>query len=78
VPRLDEFTYTTAGVPLIAHSWLAEVVFYGIDQIAGTPGFMGLRVALLTLALLCAIRTARLLHVSWPTLMLLAPLGVAA
>ena len=76
VPRTDPFSYLTEGQPCIAHSRLAEVAFYLIDQTAGTAGFMRLRVGLISLALTAALRTARLLKAPWPALVLLAPLAL--
>jgi hypothetical protein len=74
VPLTDPFSYVTAGQPFIAHSWLAEVVFYLIEQQAGTIGFMLLRFALISVALLGVLQTARFLKAPWPALLLLAPI----
>jgi hypothetical protein len=74
VPGTDPFSYITEGQPFIAHSWLAEVVFYRVEQTAGTVGLMLLRFGLITLALTAALKTARLLKAPWPAAMLLAPL----
>jgi hypothetical protein len=73
VPSTDPFSYITEGQPFIAHSWLAEVAFYLVEQSAGTVGFMLLRFALIILALTAALQTARLLKAPWPAVMLLAP-----
>jgi hypothetical protein len=73
VPLTDPFGYVTAGQPFIAHSWLAEVLFYLVEQHAGTMGFMLLRFALISGALFYALQTARLLKAPWPALTLLAP-----
>jgi hypothetical protein len=69
----DPFSYITEGQPFVAHSWLAAVVFYLVEQTAGTVGFM-LRFALLSLALTAALKTARLIKAPWSAVMLLAPL----
>ncbi len=74
VPSTDPFSYITEGHPFIAHSWLAEVVFYLIEQTAGTVGLMLLRFGLIILALTAALKTARLLKVPWPAVILLAPI----
>jgi hypothetical protein len=66
VPSTDPFSYITEGQPFIAHSWLAEVVFYRVEQTAGTMGLMLLRFALISLALTAALKTARLLKVPCP------------
>jgi hypothetical protein len=73
VPNSDPFSYITEGQPFIAHSWLAEVVLYLVEQSAGTVGFMLLRFGLISLALMAALKTARLLKAPWPAVMLLAP-----
>ena len=73
VPSTDPFSYITEGQPFIAHSWLAEVVLYLVEQSAGTVGLMLLRFGLISLALTAALKTARLLKAPWPAVMLLAP-----
>src|SRR5919109_5211051 len=73
VPSTDPFSYITEGQPFIAHSWLAEVIFYLVEQTAGTVGFMLLRLGLISLALMAALKTARLLKAPWPGVVLLAP-----
>ena len=60
VPRVDPFSYVNAGQECIAHSWLSEVLFYLIEQSAGTIGLMLLRLGLIILALTAALTTARL------------------
>jgi hypothetical protein len=74
VPLVDVFSYVTAGQEFIAHSWLAEVAFYRVEQAAGTVGLMLLRFGLISLALTAALQTARLFKAPWPALLLLAPL----
>lgn len=73
VLRVDPFNYPNAGHPFVAHSWLAEVVFYLIEQTAGTVGFMLLRFALSSAALTFSLGTARILKAPGPVLLLLAP-----
>jgi hypothetical protein len=73
VPRVDGFSYTTAGAEFIAHSWGSELLFYGVESAAGTAGFMILKCSLITAALGFALHTARSLGASWSALMLLAP-----
>jgi hypothetical protein len=75
-PLVDDFSFMTTGEPFIAHSWLAGLVWHLIDQSLGSAwfvGFMGLRCVLVSVALAFAIATARLLHASWPAMLLLAP-----
>src|SRR5687768_4241231 len=74
VPSSDPFSYITEGQPFIAHSWLAEVVFYLVEQTAGTVRLMLLRFGLIIVALTAALKTARLLKAPWPVVMLLAPI----
>lgn len=74
VPLVDDFSYLSAGAPLIAHSWGSEILFYLIEQHAGTIGFALLRLTLVSVALALAVWTARLLGASWPSVLLLAPM----
>ena len=74
VPRVvGAFTYVNAGGEFIAHSWGSELLFYGLEQAADTVGFAALRLGLVSLALWCAMRSARLLGAPWPAMMLIAP-----
>ena len=50
VPRLDVFSFVSEGREFIAHSWGSELIFYGLEQTAGTPGFAWLRLALISVA----------------------------
>lgn len=72
-PLVDVFSYVTAGEPLIAHSWLAGLVFYLIEQAVGVIGFGRLRFSLILVALGFAARTAKILGAPWPSVLLLAP-----
>jgi hypothetical protein len=38
-PRVEKWSYVSARQEFIAHSWLAELVFYRLEQAAGTVGF---------------------------------------
>jgi hypothetical protein len=49
VPNTDPFAYTSIGKPWVAHEWLSEVIFYGVDR---AFGFTGL--SILIAATLCA------------------------
>jgi hypothetical protein len=73
-PLVDSWSYTTAGAPFVAHSWLAGLVFYLVEISTGSFGFMVLRFALISVALTATLQTVRLVHAPWPALMLLAPL----
>src|SRR5262245_32680868 len=35
LPRADDYTYTRAGTPYIAHEWLAEVFFALLYRVTG-------------------------------------------
>ncbi|MFO8006288.1 MAG: hypothetical protein R6V05_00975 [Candidatus Brocadiia bacterium] len=59
VPQADPFSYTAAGAPWVYHSWLSGVVLHLVHRAAGLAGIVGLRVALITLALMIAWVTAR-------------------
>jgi hypothetical protein len=72
-PMVDVFSYTTPGEEFVAHSWLTGLAFYVIEQGVGTVGHAVLRLALVSVALGFALRTARLLGASWPSITLVAP-----
>jgi hypothetical protein len=76
-PMVDVFSYLTPNAPFIAHSWLAGLVFYGLDSVAGVVGFAMLRFTLISAALLCTVRTARLMGAEWSAIYLLAPVVLA-
>jgi hypothetical protein len=73
VPRDDVFSYTSPEEPFIAHSWLAELIFYGVDGFHGLVGFGVLRFALVSMALVFAVRVALIFKAPRSALMLLAP-----
>jgi hypothetical protein len=77
VPRVDEWSYVSAGQEFIAHSWLAELVFYRLEQAAGTVGFTLLQFGLISVALLCTLRVAQLLKAPWTATIVLAPVVLA-
>jgi hypothetical protein len=64
VPRVIAWSFVTEHAPFIAHSWLGEPIFYGIEDAAGTVGFMLLKLAILGTALAVDLATARLLKAS--------------
>jgi hypothetical protein len=74
VPWVDNFSYLTAGGPFVAHSWLSEVLFYGVERHSGTVGFMVLRCLLISTAVVLAVRTAFLMHARLSVIMLFLPL----
>jgi hypothetical protein len=74
VPITDPFSYITEGQPFIAHSWLAEIVFFLIERATGTVGFMLLRFALIIVALGCAVQTALALGAKPWAMVSLSPL----
>ena len=76
-PMTDVFSYTTPGVEFVAHSWLAGLVFYGIERVGGPVGFGLFRLVLVSTALAFALRTSRMLGASWPAIMLVAPFVLA-
>jgi hypothetical protein len=87
IPYTDVFSYMSPGEPFLAHSWLAEVIFYGVERATAALhrsepiythlGFKVWRLALIGMSLTAAVKTARLLKAPWPALMLLAPWVVA-
>lgn len=76
-PMVDVFSYTSSGVPFIAHSWLAGLVFYGIDAAIGVMGFGLLRLALISVALLCAWQTAKHMGASTSAMIMVSPFVLA-
>ncbi len=40
VPHVDPFSFTRAGFPWVAHEWVAELVFYKIQLVAGWGGLI--------------------------------------
>src|SRR6266511_758301 len=47
VLRQDVFSYMSPGAPFVAHSWLSELLFYGIDQTLGAAGLVFTRFLLI-------------------------------
>ncbi|KXK10305.1 MAG: hypothetical protein UZ22_OP11002000818 [Microgenomates bacterium OLB23] len=48
-PRLDPFSYTMPKFPMVAHSWLSDVVFVRIYEVWGIAGVAALTSAALSL-----------------------------
>jgi hypothetical protein len=46
VPHADPFSYTRAGQPWVAHEWLAELLLYEVDRVAGMAGLIVLFAAI--------------------------------
>ena len=42
-PRVDAYSYTSAGSKWINHEWLSELVFYGVTRYAGPVGLLVLK-----------------------------------
>ena len=59
VPREDVFSYT-ASHPWIAHYWLADVLFYLLYRLIGTPGLILFNAALISASLLMVVLAARI------------------
>ena len=76
-PMVDVFSYLTPNAPFIAHSWLAGLLFYGLHETVGLVGFAALRLALISVALVCLWRTATLLTASQAAMLLLTPVVLA-
>jgi hypothetical protein len=38
IPHTEFFSYTAAGAPLIAHEWLSELLFWGVNSLVGLAG----------------------------------------
>jgi hypothetical protein len=48
VPRVDPFSYTRGGAPWVAHEWLADLLLYGIQRVAGWGALIVLFAAIVT------------------------------
>ncbi|HEY3176959.1 MAG TPA: hypothetical protein VGK94_14490 [Candidatus Polarisedimenticolia bacterium] len=61
VPRVDEYSFTRAGAPYIAHEWLAQILFWEVFRAAGTTGLILLKpAALAAVATLVALASRKL------------------
>lgn len=49
IPSADPYSYTMPGTPWTAHEWLAEVIFAGVDRVAGLNGVVVFTAALISL-----------------------------
>jgi tetratricopeptide (TPR) repeat protein len=59
LPAQDPFAFTTAGREWIKFSWLTDILFYGVYTMAGAPGLVLLRMAVLFLIILLLYRVLR-------------------
>ncbi len=61
IPYHDVFSFTAPGAPWIPHEWLAEVVFFGVQQVFGFWGLIAFvaGIAALTFFVLFSIARAR-------------------
>ncbi len=78
IPREDVFSYT-ATHPWIAHYWLADLTFYLLYRIIGTPGLILLNAFLISLSFYLIIKSARIrggpLHLILPISIMAAIAG---
>lgn len=58
VPRADVFSYT-AGLPWVAHYWLADAAGYALYRAVGTPGMILLNASVITLSFWLVLLAAR-------------------
>jgi hypothetical protein len=81
VPRTDPFTFAAPDRPWSNPEWLGDVAWYGAWRVAGEGGVVALRLALVALGFLLALRLARRLGAATlPALALLLaalPAGLA-
>ncbi|HWP66245.1 MAG TPA: hypothetical protein VNO26_10055 [Candidatus Limnocylindria bacterium] len=61
LPRTDTFSYTAAGQPFFDHEWLSDVLTAATFDLAGAAGLIALKLALLTLMLVCMLDAVRTL-----------------
>jgi hypothetical protein len=73
-PTVDVFSYPMEGKPFMAHSWLFALLLYGIERHAGSVGFLGLQLALVSVALGCTWRVGVRLKAPAGVMILLSPL----
>jgi len=57
IPSTDTFSFTTNQNPWLAYSWLAELIFYGVDKYTGCQGLILLQALLITLTCIFAYLT---------------------
>ena len=46
VPRVDDLSYTAAGLPWVDHEWLTQVAFAALFGLGGSPALWLAKVAL--------------------------------
>jgi hypothetical protein len=51
VPRVEEYTFTRAGSPLVDHEWLAQALFALVMRVTGLTGLIYLKLGLTAAAL---------------------------
>lgn len=44
VPRIDPFSFTSAGIPWVDHGWLWQILAWSIHSLAGAAGLIGLKI----------------------------------
>lgn len=46
IPRLDDASYTAAGLPWVDHEWLTQLGFLGLFELGGSPALWMVKVAI--------------------------------
>jgi hypothetical protein len=81
IPRTDPFTFAAPGTYLCNPEWLGDVAWYGAWRAGGEGGVVALRLALVGLGLLLALRLARRLGAAtlpaFALLLAVLPAGLA-
>ena len=76
VPRADPFSFTATGAAWIDHEWLFQLLVAAVDELAGPPGLVGVRVAAAVALVLLLVTIGRRSGVSEGVSLLLAALCV--
>jgi hypothetical protein len=59
VPRVDVFSYTAAGAPVVEHEWLTELLLAAVYGAAGSAGLLLLKLAAAALTVLLILDATR-------------------
>jgi hypothetical protein len=64
-PRVDDLSYTAAGLPWVDHEWLTQVAFAGLFEVGGAPALWLTKVAVALLTAWCVWRSVAARASSW-------------
>jgi hypothetical protein len=76
VPMREVFSYTPIIHPTVHHEWGTGMLLYGVIQWLGAPGLLVVKYTLVLLIATMCLWCGRRRGSSWPTLIVMAPLGM--